>query len=256
VSRLLDDVGPQVLINCAAWTAVDAAEADPDGAFRVNALGPRVLAAACAARAVLLVHVSTDYVFDGTAATPIDEWQKPHPRSVYGASKLAGEREVRALSPLHQVVRTSWLYGAEGPNFVRTMLRAGAQRSSLRVVSDQVGSPTWTGHLAPALLRLAQRGLPGTYHLTNSGKTSWHGFAEEIFALAGMPVEVVPISTAEYPTPALRPAYSVLENRAWRLLGEEPLPDWRDGLRGYVEELRAAGAIGPGRERSPGDDSR
>jgi dTDP-4-dehydrorhamnose reductase len=244
VRQTLEDARPDVLINCAAWTRVDAAETDSDGAFRVNALGPRVLAAACAARDVLLVHLSTDYVFDGAASTPIDEWRAPSPRSTYGASKLAGENEIRTLTRRHQLVRTSWLYGRDGPNFVLTMLRIAAKGGPVRVVSDQVGCPTWTGHLAPALLRLAARGLPGTFHLTNSGVVSWHGFAEEILAAAGISTDVEPISTADYPTPAPRPAYSVLDNRAWRLLGESALPHWRDGLRAYVAQLRDRGLLG------------
>jgi dTDP-4-dehydrorhamnose reductase len=239
VATTLAEVEPDVLVNCAAWTKVDAAESDPDGAFRANALGPRVLAAACAARNVLLVHVSTDYVFDGTATSPVDEWQRPRPRSTYGASKLAGEREVRGLAPRHQVVRTSWLYGRQGPNFVRTMLRASAEGKPLRVVSDQVGTPTWTGHLAPALLRLIARDLPGTYHLTNSGEASWHGFAA---AILGPSAAIEAITTADWPTPAPRPAYSVLDNRLWRLLGESPLPDWREGLAAYLAWLREQGA--------------
>jgi dTDP-4-dehydrorhamnose reductase len=237
VRATLEEVAPDVLINCAAWTHVDGAESNADDAYRVNALGPRVLATACALRDVLLVHISTDYVFDGAASSPIDEWQVPGPRSVYGASKLAGENEIRALARRHQVVRTSWLYGRPGPNFVLTMLRAAGEDRPLRVVSDQIGSPTWTGHLAPALLRLASRDLPGTYHLTNSGAVSWHGFAEAILAGAGRSVEVTPVSTSEYSTPAPRPAYSVLDNRMWRLLGERALPDWRDGLSAYLHQL-------------------
>lgn len=238
VRTVLDETDPEVVINCAAWTRVDDAESDPDAAFKLNALGPRVLAAACDTRNVLLIQLSTDYVFAGDATAPIDEWQPPRPRSVYGASKLAGENEVRALARRHLVVRTSWLYGRHGPNFVLTMLRARERQQPLRVVSDQVGSPTWTGHLAPALLRLIERDIPGTYHLTNAGAVSWHGFAQAIFASAGDATEVTPIPTADYPTPAPRPAYSVLDNRVWRLLGESPLPDWREGLNAYLASLR------------------
>ncbi len=239
VRHTLEDVRPEVVINCAAWTNVDAAESHVDDAYRVNALGPRILALECAARNVLLVHISTDYVFSGEARGPVDERQAPRPVSVYGASKLAGETEVRNLAPRHIVVRTSWLYGREGPNFVLAMLEARRRGNTLRVVDDQVGGPTWTGHLAPALLRLASRDIPGTYHLTNSGAVSRHGFAEAIFAAAGEPADVVAISSAEYPTPARRPAYSVLENRAWRLIGEPPLPAWTEALRSYIGQLRS-----------------
>jgi dTDP-4-dehydrorhamnose reductase len=244
VGSILEDANPEVLVNCAAWTKVDAAESHHDAAFSANAVGPRVLAAACARHDVLLVHLSTDYVFAGSATAPVDEWQVPRPRSTYGASKLAGEEEVRHLARRHQVVRTSWLYGRQGPNFVLTMLRAAEQGTPLRVVSDQVGTPTWTGHLAPALLRLIARDLPGTFHLTNSGQVSWHGFAEAIFAADGRAAEVAAITTAEWPTAAPRPAYSVLDNRAWRLLGEDPLPDWREGLQAYLASLPGQGVPG------------
>ncbi|HAW12100.1 MAG: dTDP-4-dehydrorhamnose reductase [Candidatus Dormibacteria bacterium] len=237
VGALLDQVRPDAVINCAAWTRVDAAETEEAAAYAVNAEGPRVLAEACRPRGVLLCHLSTDYVFDGTATEPIDEAATPHPQSAYGRGKLAGEEAVRAALTSHQIARTAWLYGQEGPNFVLTMLRLARERAALRVVADQWGSPTWTGHLAPALVRLVERGEPGTYHLTNSGTTSWHGFAEAIVAEAGLSVPVEAIQTADYPTPAPRPAYSVLANRAWQALGEAPLPAWREGLRAYLAEL-------------------
>ena len=246
VGRAVDEARPDVVINCAAWTQVDAAEQNVDAAFRINAIGPRVLAAACNRRDLMLVQISTDYVFDGKADSPIDEWAVPAPASSYGVTKLAGENEVRALNPRHQVIRTAWLYGRQGPNFVLTMLKAAAAGRELRVVDDQLGSPTWTGHLAPAVLRLAERSVPGTYHVTNSGVTSWHGFAAAIFAAAGVDAALVPVPSTEYPTPAPRPAYSVLDNRAWRLLGEPDLPDWREGLRGYLAELSAQGLIPAG----------
>ncbi len=244
VCEVLDETDAEVVVNCAAWTRVDDAESDPDAAFRLNALGPRVLAAACDKRNILLIQLSTDYVFAGDATAPIDEWQPPQPRSVYGASKLAGENEVRGLTRRHVIVRTSWLYGRHGPNFVLTMLRARERQAPLQVVSDQMGSPTWTGHLAPALLRLIERDIPGTYHLTNSGAVSWHGFAQAIFESTDDSTTVVPISTAQNPTPAPRPAYSVLDNRVWRLLGESPLPNWREGLDAYLASLREQGVPG------------
>jgi dTDP-4-dehydrorhamnose reductase len=242
VAALLDEVRPDTVINCAAWTRVDAAETEAEAAWQVNAVAPEILARACASRGILLCHLSTDYVFDGTATAPIDEAAVPHPESAYGRGKLAGEVAVRAILPRHQIVRTAWLYGQEGPNFVLTMLGLARQRDRLRVVADQTGSPTWTGHLAPAIVRLAARGVPGTFHLTNSGSTTWHGFATAIVEEAGLRVPVDPISTSEYPTAAPRPAYSVLANRAWSELGEAPLPPWREGLRVY---LRLRGAVGP-----------
>ncbi len=244
VAALLDAVRPDAVVNCAAWTRVDAAEEQEEAARRVNADGPRVLAQACRERGLLLSHLSTDYVFDGTAARPLDESATPNPQSAYGRTKLAGEEAVRDVLPRHQVVRTAWLYGQDGPNFVLTMLRLARERGVLRVVDDQWGSPTWTGHLAPALVRLLERGVPGTYHLTGSGSTTWHGFARAIVAEAGLAVPVEAVRTAEFPTPAPRPAYSVLDNRAWRDLGEGPLPGWREGLRAYLGRRGDASAGG------------
>jgi dTDP-4-dehydrorhamnose reductase len=242
VARTIEASDAEVIVNCAGWTKVDAAEDDLDGAYLSNAIGPRVLAAACAQRNLLLVHISTDYVFDGTGPVPIDEWQRPAPRSAYGITKLAGENEVRHIARRHQVIRTSWLYGRDGPNFVLTMLRAAAA-GPLRVVADQVGGPTWTGHLAPRVLRLIERDVPGTFHVSNAGATSWHGFATEIFAAAGVDADLTPVATADYPTRAPRPAYSVLDNRACRLLGEAAMPPWQAGLRSYVAELREGGVL-------------
>jgi dTDP-4-dehydrorhamnose reductase len=246
VAVLLDRVRPEAVINCAAWTRVDAAETEESAATRVNAEGPGVLAEACQLRGIRLCHLSTDYVFDGLATEPIDETATPSPRTAYGRSKLAGEKAVRAVLAAHQIVRTAWLYGQEGPNFVLTMLRLAGERGALRVVSDQWGSPTWTGHLAPALVRLVERGVPGTYHLTNSGSTTWFGFAQAIVEEAGLAVPVEPITTAEYSTPAPRPSYSVLDNRAWRELGEAPLPGWRSGLRAYLAWRKTGAASPPG----------
>jgi len=229
---------PDVVVNCAAWTNVDGAESAVDAAYRVNAWGARQVAAACHQAGVLLSHISTDFVFDGSATEPVPEWATPRPLGVYGSSKLAGEDEVRQLCPWHQVVRTAWLFGRDGPNFVLTMLRLARERGALRVVADQMGSPTWTGHLAPALIRLAELKVPGIYHLTNQGTATWHEFARAIVEAAGISdVDVAAISTAEYPTPARRPAYSVLDNWAWRQLGEDPLPLWRDGLTQFLAEL-------------------
>jgi dTDP-4-dehydrorhamnose reductase len=242
VDRWLSQSHAEAAINCAAWTRVDAAETEVDAAYHVNAEGPRVLAARCEAAGVLLTQISTDFVFDGTATSPIDETAIPHPLSVYGASKLAGETAVREGCTRHQIVRTAWLYGQDGPNFVLTMLRLARDRDRLSVVSDQRGSPTWTGHLAPAVLRLVELGVPGTYHLTNSGETSWHGLAVAVLEEAGIECPVDTIETAAYPAPARRPAYSVLDNRAWRLLGEAPLPDWREGVRAYVSGRTAGSA--------------
>jgi len=253
VARVMEQVHPDAVINCAAWTGVDAAEDHRDVAFAVNAAGARVLAVECERRGSLLCHISTDYVFDGTATSPYREDAAPHPLGVYGASKAAGEAEVRAVSPRHQIVRTAWLYGQDGPNFVLTMVRLARERGELRVVADQRGAPTWTGHLAPALVQLVERGSPGTFHLTNSGDTTWHGFATAIVADAGLDVPVVAITTVEYPTPAPRPAYAVLDNAEWRRLGNGALPHWREGLREYLRRrgLSSRSAVSVDTEAAP-----
>jgi dTDP-4-dehydrorhamnose reductase len=240
VEQVIGDVRPDAVINGAAWTQVDAAETREAEAEAVNATGAGLVAAACGARGIRCCHVSTDYVFDGTARSPIPETAVPAPRSAYGRTKWHGEIAVREHCPDHVIVRTSWLYGRQGPNFVLTMLRLASERPQLRVVADQQGSPTWTGNLAPAMLRLLEIGPPGTYHLTNSGITTWYGLAVAAIRARGLETEVVPITTAEYPTPTERPAYSVLDNRAWRDLGEPPLPDWEVGLQGYLASLDPA----------------
>ncbi|MFI5284933.1 MAG: dTDP-4-dehydrorhamnose reductase [Candidatus Dormibacteria bacterium] len=239
VERAVVETHPDAVINAAAWTRVDAAEEHETTAEAVNATGAGYVASASAAAGIRCCHVSTDYVFDGTASSPIPETAVAAPRSAYGRTKWHGEIAVRERNPNHIIVRTSWLYGRQGPNFVLTMLRIAAERTQVRVVADQRGAPTWTGHLAPAMLRLLQVGPPGTYHLTNTGVTTWHGLAVAAIRSRGVMAEVVPITTAEYPTPAVRPAYSVLDNRAWRELGEPPLPDWQEGLGAYLSTLDA-----------------
>jgi dTDP-4-dehydrorhamnose reductase len=238
VARALARAAPDAIVNCAAWTDVDGAEAHAAQAHAVNATGAGNLARAAAAAAVPLLHISTDYVFDGRA--PRDaagatrayvESDATGPRSVYGASKLAGEREVLAASPRHAVVRTAWLYGVDGRNFVDTMLRLADEREAVRVVDDQIGSPTWSGHLAPALLGLLERGVSGLVHLTGAGAISWCEFAREIFRQAERECRVEAIETAQMPRPAERPAWSVLESEREDVL---PMPDWRDGLAGYL----------------------
>ncbi len=232
---------PEVVFHCAAWTDVDGCESDPERALLVNALASRHVAEACRLAGSHLVVVSTDYVFAGTASRPYVEWDDPDPRSAYGRSKLAGEREVAAGCPGAAVVRTSWLSGASGHNIVRTVLRLAADpHPELLFVDDQVGRPTFTSDLAPLLRRLGVARLPGTFHATNEGTTSWYGFACEVLAAAGHdPRRVRPIATADLvpPRPAPRPAYSVLDGPALRGLGIDPLPDFRDPLARLVKEL-------------------
>ncbi len=232
VAAAIASARPDAVIHCAAWTAVDACESDPGLAFRANADAVRWVAEACATAAAHLVHVSTDYVFDGTKPTPYVETDVPNPRSVYGQSKRAGEIEALKHSAV-AVARTSWVCGAAGNNMVKTVHRLARERDSLAFVSDQFGHPTFTSDLAPALLRLATDRRTGIYHVTNQGAVSWYEFVREIVRLMGKdPSMVRPITTAELnpPRPAPRPANSVLADVAWRAAGYEPLRDFRAPL--------------------------
>jgi len=238
VQATFERVRPDAALNLAAWTDVDGAETHREQAHAVNADGAGNLARSAAALGVALVHVSTDYVFDGLAPHDTTGAPRPYvesdptgPRSVYGSTKLDGERQVLAASPRHTVVRTAWLYGVDGPNFVETMLRLAGERDAVQVVTDQVGSPTWSGHLAPAVLGLLERDLSGLVHLTGAGEVSWNGFAKEIFRQAELPCRVEEASSAEMARPAPRPAWSALESERDDVL---PMPDWRDGLAGYL----------------------
>jgi dTDP-4-dehydrorhamnose reductase len=235
-ARVLRSDNPRhrlVVVNTAAYTAVDAAETDEERAFAVNGAGPALLARTCAQVGARLLHVSTDYVFPGDADRPYEVDDATGPRSAYGRTKLAGEDGVRLLLPdAFWVVRTAWLYGGPGPHFVATMARLERERETLDVVDDQIGSPTWAGDLAPALLRLAGSDAPsGVYHATNSGAVSWCGFARAVFEELGAdPERVRPTTTEAFPRPAPRPHYSVLSPRAWDDAGLTPLRGWRDAL--------------------------
>lgn len=222
-----------VVVNASAYTAVDAAETDEETAYAVNAAGPALLATACAKTGARLVHVSTDYVFAGDADRPYDVDDQTAPRSAYGRTKLAGEQAVREILPdASHVVRTAWVYGASGQNFVKTMARLERERDTVSVVDDQRGSPTWSHDLAKGLLALAGSDVPaGTLHATNSGETTWCRFAKAIFEELGAdPDRVLPVTTEAFPRPAPRPAYSVLSPRSWDEAGLPPLPDWRSAL--------------------------
>jgi dTDP-4-dehydrorhamnose reductase len=226
------------VLNCAAWTDVDGAESHREQAQAVNADGAGNLARAAADAGVPLLHISTDYVFDGAAPLDGDGRRRPYvesdptnPRSVYGSSKLDGERQVLAASPRHTVVRTAWLYGVGGPNFVETMLRLARERDAVQVVDDQVGSPTWSGHLAPAVLGLLEREIRGLVHLTGTGEVSWNGFAREIFSQADLDCAVEAVTSEQFARAAPRPAWSALASERDDVL---PMPDWREGLAGYL----------------------
>jgi len=242
VHAVVAEIAPDIVVNCAAFTAVDACEANEDLALEVNAHAVRWIAEAVDAVGVHLVHVSTDYVFDGTLDRPYVESDPPNPQSAYGRTKLAGEREALALGPAATVVRTSWVCGFHGNNMVKTVLRLVGENSPLSFVDDQVGHPTFTSDLAPALLLLAQDRRAGLFHVTNQGAVSWYGFVGAILDVLGHDAtEVRPIATADLdpPRPAPRPANSVLENRAWREAGYPPLRDFREPLRELVVQLEA-----------------
>ncbi len=248
IRQVIDEIQPQVIVNAAAYTAVDKAESEVELATAINATAPGILAEQTQKLGGFLIHVSTDYVFDGTQSHPYHETDPTNPLSVYGQTKLAGEEAIRKTCPNHLIVRTAWVYGIHGRgNFVKTMLRLGSEREEIRVVADQVGSPTCTQDLAQAIASLIPLSTPeiaGTYHYTNSGVTSWYDLAIAIFEeaqLLGFPLKiqrVIPITTPEYPTPARRPAYSVLAcGKISNVLGTYP-PYWRTGLRQMLKSLK------------------
>jgi dTDP-4-dehydrorhamnose reductase len=232
-------VEPSIVVNCAAYTAVDEAETDEDRALEVNAHGPAIVAEECARTGARLLQVSTDYVFAGDASAPYDEKTRPAPRSVYGRTKAAGEQAVLTSGAEAFVVRTAWLYGAVGTNFVKTMARLAAERETVDVVDDQLGAPTWTLHLARALVALGIADAPaGIWHCTNAGEASWYVFARAVFAELGLdPARVQPTTSDAFVRPAPRPAYSVLGTDKWHRAGLPELPHWRDALHEAFETL-------------------
>jgi dTDP-4-dehydrorhamnose reductase len=238
VFKVINELKPEVVINCAAFTDVDGCESDIEKAMAVNGEGVAYLAMACRDLGALLVQVSTDYIFDGGKGTPYSEDDAPCPVNVYGESKLAGEMNA-AFSPDHLIVRTQWLYGLYGKNFVETMLRLGAEKDVLTVVDDQIGSPTWTVDLSRAIIALIDGGCRGIYHAANSEHCSWNGFAKAIFEESGLKVEVKPMTTTELDRPARRPLHSTLE--CSKLTGDTGFnpQSWRDALQEYLK-LRTA----------------
>jgi dTDP-4-dehydrorhamnose reductase len=242
--------GPQLIINCAAYTAVDACETNRDTAFAVNATGIANLAEAARSAGAMLVHISTDYVFDGAKPGPYLESDRPNPQSVYGRTKLAGELRLAEIGPRHAIFRIAWLYGRFGANFVKTIRKVAAEKAArgepLSVVNDQIGSPTSTVEVCRQILTAVESGAEGLFHCTAEGHCSWYDFASVIVGEAGIGVEVVPCSTEQFPRPAKRPANSVLENARLKQLGLNRMKHWREAFSDFLTEERNAahGAAG------------
>ena len=241
---VIKEISPDLLINCAAWTNVDAAEEFPEKATRVNQVGPRNMARAAKELKIPLIHISTDYVFSGQSRQPWSTDSKTEPMSTYGLSKLLGEKEInKNMDGNFYILRTAWLYGPYGRNFSKTILKkALTSKDSINVVNDQIGQPTTTKSLAEQIFKVAQQNIPsGTYHATNTGQASWWDFAREIFELAGEDVERVRSSTSEdFPSNVKRPKYSVLDQSAWSKVGMETMPEWRRALKEVFPEIRKA----------------
>jgi dTDP-4-dehydrorhamnose reductase len=236
---------PHYVINCGAYTAVDKAESEKELAYKINAEGPGVLAASCAAAGIPLIHISTDYVFNGKAVKPIREDDPTEPVNLYGASKLEGEKNVLREHPSAIIIRTAWVYSSFGKNFVKTMLRLMSEKEEIGVVNDQYGTPTYAADLADAILKIIvsldtkKAGQPGIYHYSNEGQISWYDFAVAIAAISNSKCRVKPITTAQFPTPAKRPAYSVLDkSKIKQVFGIEP-PDWRTSLGKCIRKIQS-----------------
>ncbi len=242
VEALCTNHSIDVIVNCAAFTAVDKAETDSATAYRVNSDGPAVLAACARDRHALLLHVSTDYVFDGTSNIPYRETDPVAPLGVYGRSKWEGEERIRAIDPSYMIFRTSWLYSVYGVNFVKTMLRLGADRPELNVVADQIGTPTWAADLAAVLVAIIDRhnrevSCKATYHYSNEGVASWYDFAHSVMELSGVSCKITPVESAQYPQIAERPLYSVLNKSAIKKDWGISIPYWRDSLKAMLQQL-------------------
>jgi dTDP-4-dehydrorhamnose reductase len=238
VKQVIAEVHPDVVIHAAAYTKVDLAESEPDQAFLINAYGTRNIAVASEAVGAKLGYISTDYVFDGMANEPYNEFAPTNPLSVYGKSKLAGEQFVRDLHSKFFIVRTSWVYGKHGNNFVKTMLKLAQERDELMVVHDQVGCPTYTVDLANCILELIQTEKYGIYHVSNSGHCSWFEFAKAIFEETGKKVKINPCTTKDFPRPAPRPSYSVFDHMSIRLNGFSEVRNWKEALQEFIGSIR------------------
>ena len=237
VKSVLNRIKPDVVINCAAATNVDGCESNQDLAFKINAIGARNLAMVCEEIGAKLVQVSTDYVFSGKGDTPLTEYDMPAPYSVYGKTKLIGEEYVREFSSKYYIVRTAWLYGYVGKNFVYTMMRLGAEKESLTVVNDQRGNPTHANDLAHHILKIIETEEYGVYHCTGKGECSWYDFASLIMELSGRDCKVTPVTSEQYKTPAKRPEYSSLDNMMLRCTIGDEMRDWKEALKSFMNNL-------------------
>jgi dTDP-4-dehydrorhamnose reductase len=232
-----------IFIHCAAYTAVDKAESEIEKAFKLNSEAPGLIATILSKEKAQLIYISTDYIFDGTSTVPLKEDNATNPVNIYGASKLEGEHLVLQNNPLSQVIRTSWLYSSFGNNFVKTMMRLMKERKFIRVVNDQKGSPTYAGDLAEAILQMLEKEnfIPGIYHYSNEGETTWYEFAEEIKKLTGSTCEILPIPTSDYPTPAKRPTYSLMDKSKIKKVYGIQIPNWQTSLAFCIEILKKQG---------------
>lgn len=228
---------PDIVINCAAATNVDGCETNFELALKVNAIGPRNLARACNKSGAKLVHISTDYVFGGTGTTPYSEWDLPNPQSIYGKSKLLGENYVREQISEYFIVRTSWLYGYNGNNFVKTMIKLGHEKDEIKVVNDQRGNPTNANDLAHHILKIALSDEYGIYHCTGTGECSWFEFSKEIMRLASLSCKILPCTTDEFPRPAKRPAFSSLNNLMLKTTFGDEMREWKIALKEYISKI-------------------
>ena len=235
--KTVKENNPDVLIHAAAFTDVDSSESNPDLAFKVNATGTRNVAVACQKADCAMVYICTDYVFDGTNSSPYREYDQTHPLGVYGKTKHTGELYIRDLLNKFYIIRTSWLYGYHGPNFVTTMLNLAKKTKNINVVNDQIGSPTYTVDLANAIALLIKKPTYGIYHVTNSENCSWYDFAAEIFNQTQVDVNLKPVTTEEFPRPAPRPKYSVLENYNWNIEGYPKMRSYKEALTDYLKLL-------------------
>jgi dTDP-4-dehydrorhamnose reductase len=238
VQQILNDVQPDVVVHAAAYTKVDQAESDQEAAYAVNAIGTRNMAVVSEALGAKLVYISTDYVFNGEEERPYTEFDQASPLGVYGKSKYAGEVFVRDFHSKFFILRTSWVFGAHGGNFVKTMLKLAESHPELKVVNDQRGCPTYTVDLAAVIRNVIETSNYGTYHVSNSGECSWYEFAKTIFELSGKKVKVEPVTTAEFPRPAPRPKNSVFDHLMLRLNGFGELPNWRNALERFLNEIQ------------------